>query len=124
VKGSLFVLLFALSTCVMSGAFVSLSTDFSGTTSIALGVDNGKFTAGVELWDVSDLSFFVGAVRNVDLRDFMLTLETRVGLSMKPYFGLITFFWKKYGKVRWGFGYRVLLKDSQISLPVFIRLGW
>jgi len=124
VKGFFFALLFVLSTCVMGGAFVGFSIDFSGTTSMAFGVDNGRFTAGVELWDVSNFSFFVGALRNVDLKDFMLTLETRVGLSIKPFFGLVTFFWKKYGKVRWGFGYRVLLKDSQISLPVFIRLGW
>ncbi|PLV56315.1 hypothetical protein [Thermotoga sp. SG1] len=123
-KGFLFVLLFALSTCAMSGAFVGFSIDFSGKTSMALGVDNGWFTAGVELWNVSDFSFFVGALRNVDLKDFTLTLETRVGLSIKPYFGFITFFWKRYGNTKWGFGYTILFRDSQLSLPLFIRLGW
>ncbi|AIY87056.1 MULTISPECIES: hypothetical protein [unclassified Thermotoga] len=124
-KKIILALLVIVSVQMMGDIFVSFSYDFSeGETVSSVGMDTGEFTAGVELWDFSSICFFVGAVRNLDLGDFMFTLETRVGFSSKPYLAVVNFFWKKHEGVKWGFGYSITLKDSSIRFPLFVRLGW
>ena len=103
--------------------FVSLSLDSSGGRVLTAGMSGEKFGAGFEVWDFSYITPFVSAFKDIDLGDFVVRLETKIGLSQKPYFSLETFFWRRFRGIKWGFGYAILI-GSTVRFPVLLRLGW